>query len=129
MYRHAGALSAEMVGRVHELHPTDHNAIRLLEHAAARPVTVGELGRELSLSSASVSEMVDRLEAAGYVRRERDPGDRRRVLVVLTGRSRTMAHDVLAPVIDRLSLALERRSPRDLRVIAGFLREVLGDER
>jgi DNA-binding MarR family transcriptional regulator len=128
VYRHAGALSAEMVGQVHDIHPTDHNAIRLLEHAASRPTTVGQLGRELGLSSASVSEMVDRLERAGYVRRERDEADRRRVLVHLTGTSRDMARSVLAPLLDRLQRALAARDDDELGVIADFLREVLGDD-
>lgn len=128
VYRHAGAVAAEMAGQASELHPTDHNAIRLLDHAADRPVTVGDLGRDLHLSSASVSEMVDRLERAGFVVRQRDPADRRRVLVVLTDRSRTMAMGVLEPLIARLDQAVRDRSDAQLAEVAGFLRDVLGSD-
>src|SRR5262245_5647173 len=47
-------------------------------------VTAGALARESGLSSGAVTTVIDRLEAAGYVRRVRDEADRRRVLVELT---------------------------------------------
>lgn len=128
VYRHAGALSAEMAGQARDLHPTDHNAMRLLDHASSAPLTVGELGRELGLSSASVSELVDRLERAGHVRRRRDDHDRRRVLVEPTGATRAMARSVLAPVLARLDAALSQRSDAELEVVAAFLRDLLGDD-
>jgi DNA-binding MarR family transcriptional regulator len=46
-------------------------------------MTAGELARATGLTTASITGVVDRLEAAGYVRRERDALDRRRVLVHL----------------------------------------------
>jgi DNA-binding transcriptional ArsR family regulator len=46
-------------------------------------ITPGRLAQLTDLSSGTVSGVLERLEAAGYVRRERDPGDRRKVLVHL----------------------------------------------
>ncbi|WP_214366590.1 MarR family winged helix-turn-helix transcriptional regulator [Pseudonocardia sp. H11422] len=43
-----------------------------------------ELNRESLLSQPSLSRMVERLDAAGYVAREPDPVDRRGTVVVLT---------------------------------------------
>ena len=45
---------------------------------------VNELAREVVLSPTAMSRFVDRAEAAGVVRRERDPDDRRAALVALT---------------------------------------------
>jgi DNA-binding MarR family transcriptional regulator len=49
------------------------------------PMSVGDLGTELRLDSGTLTPLLKRLEAAGLVRRERDPEDERRVLVELTG--------------------------------------------
>ncbi|HEU4321888.1 MAG TPA: MarR family transcriptional regulator [Roseiflexaceae bacterium] len=45
------------------------------------PMTAGQLAELTGLTTGSVTSMVDRLERAGYVRRESDPHDRRRVVV------------------------------------------------
>ena len=49
-----------------------------------RRLRVNELAREVVLSPTAMSRFVDRVEAAGYVRREPDPADRRALQVVLT---------------------------------------------
>ncbi|MEV0296654.1 MarR family transcriptional regulator [Nocardia sp. NPDC050710] len=47
------------------------------------PQTPGRLADRLGITrGGAVTAMIDRLERAGYVRREPDPADRRRVLVV-----------------------------------------------
>lgn len=43
--------------------------------------TVGELGARLRLDSGTLTPLLKRLEAAGYVVRRRDPSDERRVLL------------------------------------------------
>src|SRR5215210_1707946 len=45
---------------------------------------VNELAREVVLSPTAMSRFVDRAEAAGFVRREADPDDRRALQVALT---------------------------------------------
>jgi DNA-binding MarR family transcriptional regulator len=49
-----------------------------------RRLRVNELAREVVLSPTATSRFVDRVEAAGCVRREPDPADRRALQVVLT---------------------------------------------
>src|SRR3954469_4691373 len=50
-----------------------------------RALRVNELAREVVLSPTAMSRFVDRVEAAGYVRREPDPADRRAQQVTITG--------------------------------------------
>ena len=50
-----------------------------------RSLRVNELAREIVLSPPAMSRFVDRLAAAGCVRREPDPDDRRALRIVLTG--------------------------------------------
>jgi DNA-binding MarR family transcriptional regulator len=45
------------------------------------PLTAGQLAEATGLTTGSVTVMIDRLELAGYVQREKDGQDRRRVLV------------------------------------------------
>src|SRR3954466_1630786 len=49
-----------------------------------RALRVNELAREVVLSPTAMSRFVDRVEKAGYVRREPDPHDRRALQIVLT---------------------------------------------
>jgi MarR family transcriptional regulator, organic hydroperoxide resistance regulator len=48
------------------------------------PQPVKALGRALALDSGTLSPLLKRLEAAGLIRRRRQPGDERSVLVTLT---------------------------------------------
>ncbi|MCI3278911.1 MarR family transcriptional regulator [Streptomyces sp. 7R015] len=62
------------------LHPTDLQCLNLLTLEGA-PVTTGRIAELTGLTTGSATRLVDRLEKAGYVVRERDAGDRRKVLV------------------------------------------------
>nr|WP_202501312.1 MarR family transcriptional regulator [Streptomyces sp. SID5785] len=64
------------------LHPTDLQCLNLLT-LEATPVTTGHIAELTGLTTGSATRLVDRLQKAGYVTRERDTADRRRVLVTL----------------------------------------------
>ncbi|HEX2377890.1 MAG TPA: MarR family transcriptional regulator [Gaiellales bacterium] len=57
--------------------------LQALERAGGRQ-SARELGRECHMLASTVTGVIDRLELAGHVRRERDSRDRRIVWVVLT---------------------------------------------
>jgi MarR family transcriptional regulator, organic hydroperoxide resistance regulator len=63
------------------LHPTDMQFVNLLDLLG--PMTPGALAQWSGLSSGGVTVVLDRLESAGYVRRQPNPDDRRSVLVHL----------------------------------------------
>jgi DNA-binding MarR family transcriptional regulator len=62
------------------MHPTDLQCVNLLTMADG-PLTTGQIAELTGLTSGSATRLVDRLERAGYVTRQRDSADRRRVLV------------------------------------------------
>jgi DNA-binding MarR family transcriptional regulator len=77
--------------------------------AVAGPLTVGEAAVHLGRAQSVVSEIVDGLARKGLLERERDPADRRRTLVWLTGEGRELLRrdgEVLA--VDALAAALGR---------------------
>src|SRR5690349_6043779 len=45
------------------------------------PLTAGQLSEMTGLTTGAITGVIDRLERAGYVRRESDPNDRRRVII------------------------------------------------
>ena len=55
---------------------------------AGEPLTLGEIAQRLKCVRSNVTQLVDRLEADGLVRREADPGDRRSTRAVLTPEGR-----------------------------------------
>jgi len=61
------------------LNLTDYKAIGVLRDTG--PITAGRLSEITGLTTGAVTGIVDRLERSGYVRREVDPGDRRRVII------------------------------------------------
>lgn len=76
----AAALQARVAAAV-GLGPADLQALDTI--ARHGPLTAGELGAHTGLASASVTGLIDRLEAAGFVRRVPDPADRRRIRVTV----------------------------------------------
>jgi MarR family transcriptional regulator, organic hydroperoxide resistance regulator len=56
----------------------------VLWEAPERPRSVGELGERLHLDSGTLTPLLKRLSALGYVTRSRDAEDERRVLVTVT---------------------------------------------
>lgn len=62
------------------LYNHDFIAVDILRESG--PITAGELSKLSGLTTGSVTALVDRLEKAGYVRRENDPNDRRKVIIV-----------------------------------------------
>jgi DNA-binding MarR family transcriptional regulator len=103
----------------------------LLELNAApdRRLRMSELGARVVLSRERVSRVVDELERAGLVRRERNPDDRRSLFAVLTpeGRDRLRA---AAPVYLE---GIERHytghlEDEEIRVISAALGRVLRAE-
>src|ERR1700722_13349850 len=71
----------DAVGRLMGLSAVERKCIGVLRRLG--PVTAGMIGGHTGLTPGAVTGLMDRLEKAGYVRREHDPRDRRKVLVEL----------------------------------------------
>jgi DNA-binding MarR family transcriptional regulator len=61
--------------------------------AAGESLPLGQLAERLSCVKSNVTQLVDRLEADGFVAREPDPHDRRTRLAVLTAAGRRACTD------------------------------------
>jgi DNA-binding MarR family transcriptional regulator len=92
------------------------------------PMTPGQLAVATGLTSGTVTGVIDRLEKASLVRRDRDGEDRRKVLVV----PMADAVDRLAPIYAgqgaMLQRVLGRRTSAELEVIKSFLGDLVAEE-
>ncbi|HEX3472385.1 MAG TPA: MarR family transcriptional regulator [Silvibacterium sp.] len=88
------ALSAHVEDSVarHRLCLSDFMALEALLHKG--PLTVGEIGNRVLLTSGSMTAAVDRLEKMGLVRREFTEKDRRARVIHLTQRGRRLVKTV-----------------------------------
>src|SRR5258705_6539292 len=88
-YLHAGEIAARALG----LEPRQHQMLLAIQGMPPRVrPNVGEVAERLQIEHHSAVELLNRLAAAGYVRRERENGDRREVLLALTAKgSRILA--------------------------------------
>lgn len=83
--------------------------------------TPGEIARRLGLATPTVTRAATRMEAAGLLRREPHPGDRRLVRLVLTERGRSL-EDVIAAETDKLTeRALATFGPAEREAVIGAL--------
>ncbi|WP_321965277.1 MarR family transcriptional regulator [Paraburkholderia sp. J7] len=62
----------------------------------ASPQTVGDLGEKLFLETNTLTPILKRLQLMGYLERQRDPKDERRVLVSLTRSGRQLRERALS---------------------------------
>jgi len=61
------------------LNPTDAECIDFLMETG--PCTAGDLAKITRLTTGAITSVIDRLEKAGFVKRERDLHDRRKVII------------------------------------------------
>ena len=86
------------------------------------PMTAGELADRVGLTAGAITAVLDRLERGQWIRRERDPADRRRVIV----NGSQAEHAKMQPIFTALRKStrevLGRYSKEQLDLIGDFLR-------
>ena len=125
----AYAAEAERLGQVfaerNGMHPTDLQALLAVmqAEAAGAPLTPGRLGEHLGLSSGATTAVVDRLERADHVRRERDDRDRRRITLHYGAAAAAVGGAFFGPLGARIEHVLAGFTPDELAVVRRFLEQ------
>ncbi len=110
-----GQAAADRIG----VNATDLNCLNLLSFSGQ--MTAGQLARATGLRTASITGVIDRLEEAGFVRRERDAADRRKVVVrLVTERAVREVASVFLPMVRAWQQVAEDYSEDELRLIVAF---------
>ena len=95
------AVAREKLERVlapHDLSMTQYNVLRILRGAGTAGLCRNEIGERLIARMPDVTRLLDRMEAAGLVRRIRSTTDRRLVNTMLTAKGRTLVDRLDAPI-------------------------------
>ena len=76
---------SEARAKEHSIEPQQHQVLLAIKGLpiGTRP-TIGELANRLALRHHSMVELIDRMELAGFVKRQTDPVDGRQILLHLT---------------------------------------------
>src|SRR5580692_3841015 len=98
--KHALAQASTSVFARHGVYEGQQFVLRLLWREDG--LTPSQLARQLGLSTPTVTRAATRMEAAGLLRREPHPGDRRLVRLLLTERGRSL-EGVIAAETDKLT--------------------------
>lgn len=85
------------------------------------PITAGELASKTSLSTGTITALIDRLEKIGYVRREKDPKDRRRVMIVPTYEHKEEIKEIYSSLNQSMLNLANQYSQEELTLINNFL--------
>lgn len=94
---------------------------------AGKPISPTLIAERLIVTTATVTTLLDTLERRGFVVRQPDPGDRRRVLVALTDKARETT-DVFLPQIVALQTAVMAGVGEPERLaLAGLLAGIAAD--
>jgi DNA-binding MarR family transcriptional regulator len=103
-----GGMAQALVATVARRRGLSHaalNALAVLEGNGG-PLAAGELGARMHITSGTMTSVLDTLEGKGYVRRQADPADRRRVLVDLTPAGQAVLDRVLPEVQQVVTAAM-----------------------
>lgn len=117
-YAEAADRTTDAAGQRSGLHRTDLRALTILmqRQSAGLDTTPSDLGRMLSLTSASTTALVDRLVANGHAQRAPSTTDRRRVQISHTDTAVRDGRRIFMPMARHLAERLSRFSPEQMQI-------------
>ncbi len=107
--------TAERLG----LNATDIKCLDLLARYGS--MAPGRLAELTGLTTGAITGVLDRLERAGYVRREAHAHDRRRVIVRLLGGNEQRVNPLYAPLEEASRALAERYTDEELALLLDFI--------
>jgi DNA-binding MarR family transcriptional regulator len=103
-----------------------YEALVLLTFSSTGALPLSKIGERLQVHATSVTNVIDRLESSGFVRREPNPRDGRGTLAVITGAGRAVA-DAATKKLHETRFGLGGLTPEDLQRLFSILRRLRQD--
>ncbi|MDR3438646.1 MarR family transcriptional regulator [Telmatospirillum sp.] len=109
-----------------DLQPGEFDVLATLRRSG-RPyaLTPTELYEALMISSGGMTNRIDRLEKAGFIKRRKHPTDRRGTLVALTTTGKALIDDLLDRHVENERAALSALDPDEQRQLNDLLAKLI----
>jgi DNA-binding MarR family transcriptional regulator len=104
-----------------QLNLTDTQCLNVLEMAGS--ATPGQLAAQTGLTTGGITVVLDRLEKAGFVRREPNPEDRRSLIVRPVPENLARLQAMYGEIHRGLAKLLDSYSDKELKLIIGFFQK------
>jgi DNA-binding MarR family transcriptional regulator len=114
----AATLFIQTVSEITGIHSTDIRCLDFLSEV--KSATAGDLAKITGLTTGAITAVIDRLVAAGFVKREADKNDRRKIIITLITESSSnlkLVRDLFANQIPKL---LSEYNVNELQVITDW---------
>jgi DNA-binding MarR family transcriptional regulator len=111
--------------REHDVTSSQYNILRILR-GEGKPLPILEIASRTVAVVPGITGLIDRLEQAGFVQRERCANDRRVIYVALTDRGSKVVAALDEPVIAWHRALLSRFSHAELKELIRLLEKVRG---
>ncbi len=113
-----GLLVSQAVAAKAGLNTTDIECLDIIQTGDL--VSAGEIAKKTGLTTGAVTTLLDRLEKAGYIKRQADPNDRRRVLIAIQPEKLQPLVEIYAPLQAAMEALYGDYSEAELITIADF---------
>ncbi len=125
LVRSAGALGTALAGPMAEqgLTESQFGILETLLHLGPQQQSV--LADKILRTTGNVTQVIDKLEQRGLVRRERLAGDRRCILVHLTSAGEALIGDLFPAHAARVADAMDGLTPQEQRELGRLCRRLL----
>lgn len=100
----------------------------ILSCVASTPMSQRQLAELLIVDASDMVRLLDSLEDHGWVKRDRDPNDRRRQIVTATKKGEKALGTLTNDVAEAEDRALEEASQKQLKSIKKLSQAILSDE-
>ena len=98
---------------------------KVAESTKAEPVTVAAVAAAVQLSNATVSRLLDRLESAELIIRERSTVDRRKVYLWLTAKGKRRIKSLPTPLHDQFLARLTKLRKSEQKALLSSLEQIV----
>lgn len=110
----------------HGVTPTQYNVLRILRGAGEKGLCRNDVSERMVARVPDATRLLDRMEAAGMIRRERDAGDRRFVTTRISEQGLRLLEELEEPVQELHRRHLGHLGEQDLAALIALMDRVRG---
>ncbi|MEB8210538.1 MarR family transcriptional regulator [Staphylococcus succinus] len=116
-------LYQQQIAEILDVYTHDFTSINVLSETGA--ITAGELSKRVGLATGSVTALIDRLEKAGFVRREKHPEDRRSIIVVPESEEKKEVKEAYSQLNSKMLELSNKYTDKEQELIKSFLNDTV----